>query len=132
MGVNHRILFHVLTACIAGVWLINGLVAKVLGWVPRHGDIVSRILSPELARELTLGIGFLEIVMAAWVVSGIRLRLNAITQIVLVVSMNLLEFYRTPELLLWGRLNLVFALLFVGLVYYRAFRLYPKIRKVKA
>ncbi len=35
--------------------------------------------------------------------------------------MNGLEFSMVPDLLLWGRFNLVFALLFIGIVYYNEF-----------
>ena len=35
--------------------------------------------------------------------------------------MNILEFIMTQELLLWGRLNLLFTSLFVFIVYYNQF-----------
>ncbi|EMS33047.1 hypothetical protein C943_00324 [Mariniradius saccharolyticus AK6] len=39
----------------------------------------------------------------------------------LVAIMNILEFVLVPDLLLWGRYNALFALLFIGLVYYNEF-----------
>jgi hypothetical protein len=39
-----------------------------------------------------------------------------------VLVMNILEFTLVPDLLLWGRLNLVFALLFAVVIWWWAFR----------
>jgi len=41
--------------------------------------------------------------------------------------MNTLEFILVPDLLLWGRLNSLFALLFISLVYYNEFVLNKKL-----
>jgi inner membrane protein involved in colicin E2 resistance len=43
--------------------------------------------------------------------------------------MNTLEFILVPDLLLWGKLNSFYALLFIGLVYYTEFVLNKKIRQ---
>ncbi|WP_245705453.1 hypothetical protein [Chitinophaga filiformis] len=43
--------------------------------------------------------------MAVWILSGIKSRLNAILQMVVVAAMNIPEFFLVPDLLLWGRLN---------------------------
>lgn len=114
---THKI-FIIFIAC---VWLLNGLVCKVLNLVPRHQDIVAWILGDAQARPLTLAIGLLEMAMAVWIFSGIKARFCAVTQMAIVTSMNVLEFWLAPDLLLWGRMNLVFALLFVGLVYFSTF-----------
>lgn len=107
----------------ATVWLANGFVCKVLNFVPRHGQIVGRILGETHASLLTVCIGLAEIGMAIWIISGIKPRWNALTQIAIVLTMNLLEFFFVPDLLLWGRFNLIFASLFVCLVYYNEFLL---------
>ena len=39
----------------------------------------------------------------------------------IVATMNGMEFILVPDLLLWGRFNSIFALLFIGLVYYNEF-----------
>lgn len=65
--------------------------------------------------------------MAVWVITQYKSRLNAIVQMLVVATMNLLEFILAPDLLLWGRLNAVFALMFIGLVYYNAFILHKKL-----
>ncbi|RTQ48838.1 hypothetical protein EJV47_14665 [Hymenobacter gummosus] len=112
-----------LTYALAAVWLVNGLLCKVLLLVPRHQDIVARILGPAHAPLLTRLIGLAEIGMAVWVLSGRWRRLGVLTQIGLVLTMNLLEFWLAADLLLWGPLNLLFAGLFALGLYYYGFRL---------
>jgi len=108
---------------IALVWVINGLLCKVLDLVPRHRAIVARILGDDNAVMLTKLIGLSEIAMAVWVLSGILRRLNAWTQILIIAAMNILEFFLAPDLLLWGRANAVIALSFITLIYYNEFKL---------
>lgn len=45
-----------------------------------------------------------------------------------VATMNIIEFIVVPDLLLWGRLNVVFACMFIGLVYYNEFVLNKKLQ----
>ena len=116
-----KIDYKIITFLIAAVWLVNGLVCKLLNAVPRHQQIVGRILGEDYARPLTVLIGLAEIGMAGWVLSRIRPRWSAVVQMSVVAVMNVLEFFLVPELLLWGRMNAVFALLFIGLVYYHEF-----------
>ncbi|MGO9110017.1 MAG: DoxX-like family protein [Thermoguttaceae bacterium] len=125
---NRTTVCRFLTYCIATVWIANGLFCKVLNFVPRHERIVARILGPEYACSLTDSIGTAEILMAVWILSGIKSRLNAVTQILIVAAMNILEFILAPDLLLWGRLNSVFAILFMILVGYNEFVLRKKAR----
>ena len=110
-----------LSLFIAAVWFVNGFFCKVLDLVPRHREIVARILGESNAAWITVAIGVSEVLMAIWVLSRIRSRLSAVTQIVVVLAMNLLEFLLTPDLLLFGRFNLAIAIGFVGLVYYNEF-----------
>ncbi|TWF39197.1 DoxX-like protein [Chitinophaga polysaccharea] len=102
---------------IAIVWIVNGLFCKLLNGVPRHGQIVARILGPTYASPLTHMIGFLEVLMAVWVLSGIKSRWCTLSQMVLVGVMNILEFFIARELLLFGPLNIVFAAIFIILLY---------------
>ncbi len=114
---------------IALVWLINGLFCKVLLLVPRHAAIVARILGPAHAGLLTRLLGLAETSMALWVASGLKSRWGALAQIALVFTMNALECWLAPDLLLWGRANAVFAGLFCLLIYYHTFsaaRLSPR------
>jgi uncharacterized membrane protein YphA (DoxX/SURF4 family) len=102
----------VMTNLIAAVWLINGLFCKLLNLVPRHREIVSQILGQEFSGIMTEAIGLGEIGIALWVLSGFKSRLAAIVQILLVLTMNIIEYVMVPDLLLFGRINIVFALLF--------------------
>jgi len=119
----------VLTLLIAIVWLANGLLCKVLHLVPRHEQIVARILGEEYSKPLTVFFGFLEIGMAIWILTKYRAKWCALVQIVIVGTMNGLEFSLVPDLLLWGHLNLFFALLFIALVYYNEFVLSKKLNQ---
>jgi hypothetical protein len=120
---------NILTFFIAAVWLVNGLICKVLNLVPRHEQIVARILGSEHSRTLTVLIGLSEIVMVIWILTRFKPRLNAIAQMTVVATMNILEFVLVPDLLLWGRLNSFFALLFIMLVYYHEFVLNSKLNQ---
>lgn len=111
----------IFTYLIASVWLVNGLFCKVFNFTPRHRAIVARILGERHAKGRTIAIGLLETAMAVWIISGIGLNINVWTQIALVLCMNVIEFFMAPDLLLWGRWNAFFALLFVILIYYNAF-----------
>jgi uncharacterized membrane protein YphA (DoxX/SURF4 family) len=112
---------QILTYCIATVWIVNGLFCKVLNLVPRHEQIVARILGDDHSRLLTILIGISEIIMALWILAAYKTKLNAIAQIIVVATMNILEFILVPDLLLWGKLNSLFAFIFVLVVYFNEF-----------
>jgi hypothetical protein len=114
-------IYKILTYCIATVWIANGLFCKVLNLVPRHEQIVGRIIGIDYARPLTVLIGLSEIGMAVWILSGVKIRLNILAQIIIVATMNTLEFILVPDLLLWGKMNSIFAFLFILVVYYNEF-----------
>jgi hypothetical protein len=116
-----RIQHDIFQYLIAGVWIINGLYCKVLNLVPRHQQIVERILGIDDARTITILIGIAEIGMATWIMTGFKKRSNALTQIVVIIAMNGLELFLASDLLLWGKANAVFAMLFAMLIYYNAF-----------
>jgi len=124
---NRRI-YKILTYCIATVWITNGLFCKVLNLVPRHEQIVGRILHVDRpsANILTILIGFSEIIMAIWILSGYKSTFNVITQILVVATMNTLEFILVPDLLLCEKLNSLFAFLFILVVYFNEFYLNRK------
>lgn len=115
-----------ITYLISLVWIANGLLCKVLNLVPRHEQIVSRILGNDYSRLLTVLIGLSEIVMAIWVLSGFKKRFCAITQMVVIATMNALEFILAPDLLLWGKFNSLFAFLFILVIYSNEFLLNRK------
>ncbi|WP_447640749.1 MULTISPECIES: DoxX-like family protein [Chitinophagaceae] len=115
-----------ITILSAFVWLINGVYAKILDKVPRHEEIVGRILGKDYERPLIFTIGILEALMAIWIFSGYKSKLNVICQIVIVLTMNLLEFVFAKDLLLWGKWNALYALIFAVILYVNEFRLKPK------
>src|SRR4051812_17483184 len=112
---------QVINALITAVWLVNGLFCKALNFVPRHQEIVASILHPADPRLTTLFIGLLETAMAAWIISGVWSRVNALVQILVIAAMNMLEFILVPQLLFWGRMNAFFAFLFILLIFYNEF-----------
>lgn len=117
----------ILTYFIAAVWFVNGMFCKVLNLVPRHEQIVSRILGNEHSRLLTVLIGCSEVCMAIWVVTRFQSRFNAIIQILVIAVMNIMEFFLVPDLLLWNRLNIVYASMFIAFIYYNEFVLNKKL-----
>lgn len=106
----------------AAVWLVNGLYCKVMDGVPRHREIVSRILGEEHSLLLTRLIGFSELVMAAWILSGIRWKWSCAAQIGAVALMNVIEFVLAPDLLLFGKFNSLVALAYITVVAWAGFR----------
>ncbi|MCF6313561.1 MAG: DoxX-like family protein [Verrucomicrobiales bacterium] len=113
---NRRTLYISFRFLIGLVWLVNGLFCKVLGWVPRHEQIVARILGEEYAGSITVMIGLAEVLLACWVWSAWRSRVTTVLQMALVATMNVLEFFLSPELLLWGHYNALYATLFIAMV----------------
>ncbi|MDI9881849.1 DoxX-like family protein [Flectobacillus longus] len=110
---------------IATVWLLNGLYCKVLGQVPRHEQIVETILGNTYSHELTIVIGVLEICLGFIIYLNFQPKFMAIFQIVIVMSMNLIEFQLAQHWLLWGAWNLVFAMLFCTMIYVHTFVFKP-------
>jgi len=120
---------QILNCFIASVWLINGLFCKVLHLVPRHQEIVAGIIGYDHAKLLTVLIGISEIAMAVWILVGAYSKLNALAQILIIACMNAMEFVLVPDLLLWGKANAFFALLFIILIFYNEFHLNRKLFK---
>ncbi len=103
------------------VWFVNGLLCKVLDLVPRHREIVGRILGEDHALAFTRLIGLSEIIMAVWILSLWKWRWSATAQIVAVLTMNVIEFWLVPDLLLFGRWNACVALTYAAVVAYAGF-----------
>ena len=78
-------------------------------------------MGQENSQPITLMIGLSEIAMSVWIWSGIKPKANAIVQIGVVATMNIIELMVAPDLLLWGRLNILFASLFMLLIYFNEF-----------
>ena len=106
----------------AAVWLVNGVWCKILDGVPRHREIVARILGEEHSLLLTRAIGLGEVVMAAGILSGIRWKWSCAAQIAAVAAMNIIEFITVPDLLLFGRFNSLVAAGYIMFVAWAGFR----------
>lgn len=90
--------------------------------------IVGEILGNENAFIFTKIIGFSEIAMAIWIITKFKAKINAISQMFIIALMNILEFILVPDLLLWGKMNIIFAFLFISLIFYNQFILTKKFK----
>ncbi len=120
---NRQLLYKIFHYSIAGIWLINGLYCKVLHQTPRHQAIVAAILGNRYSSIITFLIGLAEIGMAIWIIATRKKKINAIVQIIVIGAMNVAEFFLAPELLLWGRMNLLFAFFLMSIIYFNEFQL---------
>jgi hypothetical protein len=120
-NVNKMAANKILTVAIALVWLINGFFCKILNLVPRHQQIVSRILGEEYSVMATKVIGISETLMFIWIISRIKPRLCAIVQIFIVSLMNIIEFILVPDLLLFGKRNILLATVLVFVIFINEF-----------
>jgi hypothetical protein len=118
--------YGIINYALAALWFINGFFCKILGWVPRHESIIAEILGEQHSDLFTILIGLAEILMAIWILSGYYPKLNAFIQILIISIMNILEWVMVPELLLWGRLNILWAALLVMLIYLNISVFYKK------
>jgi hypothetical protein len=82
---------------------------------------VAQILGSSLAGTFTLWIGICETALGIWILTGKRIKETAVFQILLIGTMNTIEFIMVPELLLWGKLNALFAFLIILVIYINAF-----------
>lgn len=123
-----NVLHPLLTFIIAFVWLVNGFFCKVLNLVPRHEQIVARILGRQYSKQFTLVIGIAEIIIAGLVLTKFKTKINAVVQMFIIATMNIIEFIVVPDLLLWGRANIIFAFMLIWLIYYNEFVLQKQIR----
>ena len=117
----NRLPYILFTVVISLVWFVNGFFCKVLNLVPRHQQIVARILGEQYAWLATKAIGVSEILMVVWILSRIESRFCAITQMAIIGTMNIIEFFLAPDLLLFGRMNILFASAFIALIYVNEF-----------
>ncbi len=90
-----------------------GLWAKVLGGLPRHEEIVARILGESHSSVLIVLIGIGEIIFGFWLLSRWKWRIACYLQILAVGVMNTLEIILAKDLLLFGIWNGLVALAFM-------------------
>jgi hypothetical protein len=82
---------RVIRLATAAVWIVFGLVFKILGMVPRHQDIVAAVLGRQAAGPITLFIGGAETALGIWILTGIRPKTCMAVQTLAIGSMNVLE-----------------------------------------
>ena len=85
---------------IALVWLLFGLLFKALGAVPRHRQIVVRVVGPTRAGLVLWLVALVEISLGVWMLMGQFLVACVLAQTVLIVTINTLELRRARDLLL--------------------------------
>jgi hypothetical protein len=106
-----------ITYGIALVWVMFAILGKLFPVTSTHQEIVARVFGESLSGPLIIFIGVGELCIAVWILSGIARRLCGWFQIIAVVTMNCIELAMASDILLWGRLNGLFALLFALVVY---------------
>lgn len=100
-GFFHSATFGVAAQIFIGaVWVFHGLYSKLLGGIPRHQQIVARVLGNRHAGLATKAIGFGELALGVWAFSGYERVGCATVQTVALVAMNALEIARAGDLLI--------------------------------
>lgn len=90
MPVDLLLPFWWLRLAVAAVWLYEGLWCKLLRGDPRQFDVVRAVpsLGPRFGVVFLLGLGVVEVAVAAWVLSGLWQVPCAIAQTALLVGLN--------------------------------------------
>lgn len=117
----HNTVYKILTIGLALIWIINGLFCKLFNLVPRHQMIVARILGEQHDILFTKIIGVFEVMIGIWVLIKVKARYCAILQIILIATMNAIEYFMARDLLLFGKLNALLALILIVVIYYQEF-----------
>ena len=75
---------------VAGVWIYEGLWCKVLGRSPSELAVVEAVpgYGPKYGRLFLTTLGWVELTLGAWVLSGIAPGVAALAQTVLLVTLN--------------------------------------------
>ena len=78
------------TLFVASVWLLHGLFNKLLHGSPRHLQIVQSVpgLSGVAGQYVLTAVGFLEVGIALWVLSGMAAQACAAVQTILLLSIR--------------------------------------------
>jgi uncharacterized membrane protein YphA (DoxX/SURF4 family) len=110
------------TLFVASVWLLHGLFNKLLHGSPRHLQIVQSVpgLSGAAGEHVLTAVGFLEVGLALWVLSGVAARACAAVQTIFLLSMNVIELTVARPLLLWPAGLIPVNLLFLAIAWVAA------------
>ena len=105
---------------VALVWLVFGLLFKALGALPRHREIVARVVGERRAGAVLWLVALVEIGLGAWMLVGRGLVVCAAAQTLLVATMNALELRLARDLLISPRGMLCANAVFLSVVWYVA------------
>ena len=110
------------TSFVASVWLVHGLVNKLLHFSPRHLQIVQSVpgLAGERGEVILAVVGVCEVGMAVWVLSGWTAGICASVQTVSLLAMNVVELTVARPLLLWPAGLIPINLAFLGVAWVAA------------
>ena len=88
----------IMRSAVAAVWLYEGLWNKVLGRAQREAQVVAAVpvFGARFGQPFLKALGIIEVLLAAWIMSGIYPGTCAIVQIALLVVLNV-------NGLLWSR-----------------------------
>jgi uncharacterized membrane protein YphA (DoxX/SURF4 family) len=88
----------IIRACVAAVWLYEGLWCKILGRMPSQVQVVMAVprLGPRFGSPFLKALGIVEVAIAVWVMLGIAPAVCAIVQAALLIMLN-------ANGLLWAR-----------------------------
>lgn len=82
------------------VWVFHGLYSKLLDGIPRHRQIVARVLGEKHAGLAVKAIGLGEVALGVWAFSGAERVGCATVQTAALVAMNALEIALAGDLLI--------------------------------
>jgi uncharacterized membrane protein YphA (DoxX/SURF4 family) len=99
-GLRSETSLFVVQLFIGSVWIFHGLFSKLLNGIPRHREIIARILGPQYAQMATTIIGIGEIGLGLWTISGWQRFPCAAVQTLALVSMNVIEIALAADLLI--------------------------------
>ena len=90
--------FIVMRSAVAAVWLYEGFWNKILGRAPREAEVVAAVprFGARYGQPFLKILGIAEVVLAIWVMSGVFPGICSITQIALLIVLNV-------NGLLWSR-----------------------------
>jgi uncharacterized membrane protein YphA (DoxX/SURF4 family)/SAM-dependent methyltransferase len=118
-SVDRQAAGRLLAALVASVWLYHGLVNKLLDGEPRHLAIVQAVpgLAGTAGEAVLALVGVAEVLLAAWVLSGVLPRTCAAAQALFLLPMSALELAFARQHLLWPAMLVPLNLLFLWLAW---------------
>lgn len=108
----------IIRVVIGTVWVFHGGYSKLLNGIPRHRQIVARVLGTRFARELTILIGCGEVALGIWVFTGWARYPCALVQTAALLAMNALEIALAGDLLISAVGMVLLNVAFLSLVWW--------------